>query len=175
MPSFDVVSRFNFAEPDTSVNTTARAVAQRFDFRGARAEIAVDRTARSVRPVADDATKRRTLREMVDSAVHRRGLDLRAFRWREPQPAAGGKLKAEATLRDGLDRETARQVVRAVKDSRLKVQVSVQGEEVRVSGRPIDDLQAVIRQLGTAVADVPLQFVNMRPQATPLSRGPVAP
>lgn len=163
MPSFDGVSRFNFADLDNAVNTTARPVAQRFDFRGARAEITVDRTARSVRLVADDATKRRHLREMFDSAVHRRGLDLRAFRWRDPQPTAGGKLKAEATLRDGLDPETARQVVRAVKDSRLTVQAAVQGEEVRVSGRQIDDLQAVIRLLGTAVPDVPRQFINMRP------------
>ncbi len=163
MPSFDVVSRFNFAELDNAVNNTSKAVAQRFDFRGSTAEISVDRKAKSVRLVVDDATKLRNLREMFDSAAHRRGLDLRAFQWQEPQPTAGGKLKCEATLRDGLDQETAKQVVRAVKDSKLKVQASIQGEEVRITGKQIDDLQAVIRLLGTAVPDVPLQFVNMRP------------
>lgn len=162
MPSFDIVSRFNFAELDNAINNTTKAVAQRFDFRGATAEITADRKEKKLTLLADDGTKLRGLREMFESAAHRRGLDRKSFDWGEPEDAAAGKVRCVAKLRDGLEQELAKQVSRMIKDSKLKVQASIQGEEVRVTAKQIDDLQAIIKMLNGADLPAPLQFVNMR-------------
>jgi uncharacterized protein YajQ (UPF0234 family) len=162
MPSFDIVSRVNFAELDNAVNNALKAVATRFDFRGATAEVTVDKKEKKLKLLADDGTKMKGLREMFESAAHRRGLDLKTFKWSEPEAALAGKLKCEAKIQDGIEQEIAKQIVRIIKDSKLKVQASIQGEEVRVTGKQIDDLQAVIKLLGASGLAVPLQYVNMK-------------
>jgi uncharacterized protein YajQ (UPF0234 family) len=171
MPTFDIVSRFNFPELDNAINNTQKAVQARFDFRGATAEITVDKKEKRIKFLADDAMKMRGLIEMFESAAHRRGLDLKSFDYPEPEPALAGKLKCEAKIRDGIEQETAKFIVKMIKDSKIKVQASIQGEEIRVSGKQIDDLQAVIAMLKAAGASsggaaaqikIPLQFVNMK-------------
>ena len=162
MPSFDITSRVNFAELDNAINNTLKAVAARFDFRGSTAELAVDKKDKKLNLLADDGTKMRGLREMFESAAHRRGLDLKTFQWSEPEPALAGKLKCSAKIQDGLDQPTAKQIVKQIKDSKLKVQASIQGDEVRVTGKQIDDLQAVMKLLNASDLPVPLQFVNMK-------------
>ncbi|MCW5764688.1 MAG: YajQ family cyclic di-GMP-binding protein [Phycisphaeraceae bacterium] len=162
MPSFDIVSRFNFAELDNAINNTLKAIASRFDFRGATAEISVDRKEKKLRILTDDGTKLRGIREMFESAAHRRGLDLKAFKWGEGEAGAAGKLKCEVKIQDGIEQDIAKQIVKQIKDSKLKVQASIQGEEVRVNGKQIDDLQSVIRLLNGANLGLPLQFVNMK-------------
>lgn len=162
MPSFDIVSRFNFAELDNAINNTLKAIASRFDFRGATAEISVDRKEKKLRILTDDGTKLRGIREMFESAAHRRGLDLKAFKWGEGEAGAAGKFKCEVKIQDGIEQEIAKQIVKQIKDSKLKVQASIQGEEVRVNGKQIDDLQSVIRLLNGANLGLPLQFVNMK-------------
>lgn len=162
MPSLDIVSRVNFAELDNAVNNTLKAVAARFDFRGSTAELTVDKKEKKLNLLADDGTKMRGLREMFESAAHRRGLDLKTFKWSEPEPALAGKVKCEAKIQDGLEQDIAKQIVRTVKDSKLKVQASIQGDEVRITGKQIDDLQAVMKLLTASPIPVPLQFVNMK-------------
>lgn len=162
MPSFDIVSRFNFAELDNAVNNTTKAVAARFDFRGATAEITASVKDKTLVLLADDGTKMRGLREMFESAAHRRGLDRKSFDWGEPEPAAAGKVRCTAKLLDGLEQELAKQITKLIKESKLKVQASIQGEEVRVTAKQIDDLQAIIKLLNAADLKAPLQFVNMR-------------
>lgn len=162
MPSFDIVSRVNFAELDNAINNTHKAIAQRFDFRGATAEITVDRKAKTLKLVGDDATKVRGIREMFESAAVRRGITLKTFAWGESEPTVAGKLKCEAKITDGIEQETAKSIVKIIKESKLKVQASIQGEELRVSGKQIDDLQAVMKMLGGAGLAIPLQFVNMK-------------
>jgi cyclic-di-GMP-binding protein len=162
MPSFDIVSRFNFAELDNAVNNTRKAITARFDFRGSTAEVDVDRKEKTLKVVADDATKLRGIKEMFLSAAMRRGLEPKAFDWGETEPSLAGRVKAHVKIRDGLDQDTAKSIVRLIKDSKLKVQPSIQGDEVRVSAKQIDDLQAVIKLLNGAELQVPLQFVNMK-------------
>ncbi len=162
MPSFDIVSRVNFAELDNAVNNTTKAVAARFDFRGATAEITIDRKEKTMKFVADDSMKLRGLREMFESAAFKRGLVPATFDWQEPEPTIAGKLKCSVKLRDGLEQDLAKQIVKLVKDSKMKVQASIQGEEVRVTGKQIDDLQSVIKLVNGAGLGVPLQFVNMK-------------
>jgi len=162
MPSMDIVSRVNFAELDNAINNTLKAIAARFDFRGATAEITLDRKEKKIKVVADDATKLRGIREMFDSAVQRRGISLKTFAWGENEPALAGKLKCEVKIQDGIEQEKAKTIVKMVKETKLKVQASIQGEELRVSGKKIDDLQAVIKLLDGAELGVPLQYVNMK-------------
>jgi hypothetical protein len=162
MPSFDVVSRVNFAELDNGINNAKKAVAARFDFRGATAEITVDQKEKKLKLVADDATKIKGLREMFETAVQRRGILLKTFSWSEYEPTIAGKLKWEAKIQDGLEQEKSKALVKAVKDSKLKVQASIQGDELRVTGKQIDDLQAAMKVMEAADVGVPLQYVNMK-------------
>lgn len=162
MPSMDIVSRLNFAELDNAINNTHKAIAQRFDFRGHPVEIEVDRKAKVIRIAADDGTKLKGVREMFESAAHRRGIDIKAFKWGENQPTALGRLKAEVKVQDGIEQDVAKQIVKLIKDTKMKVQASIQGDELRVQGKQIDDLQAVIRLVSGANLGLPLQFVNMK-------------
>lgn len=162
MPSFDIVSRVNFAELDNAINNTHKAIAHRFDFRGATAELTVDRKEKKLKIVSEDGTKVRGVREMFESAAVKRGLTLKTFAWGEPEPTAAGKLKCEAKIQDGIEVDTAKSIVKMIKETGLKVQASIQGEEVRVTGKKIDDLQSVIRFLNGAGLSIPLQFVNMK-------------
>lgn len=162
MPSFDVVSRVNFAELDNAINNTKKAIAARFDFRGATAEITLDQKEKKLKFVGDDGTKLRGMKEMFDSAAVKRGIPLKTFDWGEQEPTIAGRLKWEAKIQDGIEQEKAKLLVKAVKDSKMKVQASIQGDELRVSGKKIDDLQATMRVLEGANAGIPLQFVNLK-------------
>jgi hypothetical protein len=162
MPSFDAVSRANFPELDNAINNTHKAVAQRFDFRGSPVEIVLDRKEKTLKFVAEDATKLKGLREMFESAAVKRGLPLRTFDWGEQEPSLGGKMKWLAKIHDGIEQEKAKLLVKALKESKLKVQASIQGDELRVSGKQIDDLQAAMKILDAASAGLPLQYVNLK-------------
>ncbi len=162
MPTFDIVSRVDMQEVDNAVNNTLKAIQQRFDFRGAKAEIVLDRKGKTVKMHTEDGTKAEAMREMFRSAASKRGLDLKAFEWGEKEPAAGGTIRIEATLRDGLKDDLAKDIVKKIKAGGLKVQASILGDEVRVTGKKIDDLQAVIALLKQADLAAPLQFVNMK-------------
>ncbi|HVZ95039.1 MAG TPA: YajQ family cyclic di-GMP-binding protein [Phycisphaerales bacterium] len=162
MPSFDIVSRMNFAELNNALNNTRKAIAARFDFRGVTAELTLDEKEKKLKIVTDDGTKMNGIREMFESAAHKRGLALKSFVWGEPEPALAGKLKREVKIQDGIEQEKAKGIVKIVKDSKMKVQASIQGDELRVNGKQIDDLQAVMRLLDGAGLDVPLQYVNLK-------------
>jgi uncharacterized protein YajQ (UPF0234 family) len=162
MPSFDVVSRMNFAELENALNNTRKAIAARFDFRGATAELTLDTKEKKLKILADDGTKHKGIREMFESAANKRGIALKSFQWGEPEAGAAGKLKREVKIVDGIEQEKAKSMVKLIKESKLKVQASIQGEELRVTGKQIDDLQAVMKMLDGAGLDVPLQYVNMK-------------
>jgi len=162
MPSLDIVSRVNFSELDNAINNTKKAIAQRFDFRGATADMDVDRKEKKMKVVADDGTKLKGIREMFEHAAFKRGITSTTFEWAEHEPTIAGKLKCEVKIKDGLEQDLAKSIVKIIKDSKLKVQPSIQGEEVRVTGKQIDDLQAVMKLLNGSGLGVPLQYVNMK-------------
>lgn len=162
MPSFDVVSRVNFAELDNAINNTRKAVAARFDFRGVTAELTLDPKEKTLKIVSDDAGKLRGIREMFETAAQRRGLSLKTFVWAEPEPTIAGRMKWEIKIQDGIEQDKAKAMVKIIKDSKMKVQASIQGDELRVNGKKIDDLQAVMKMLDGAGLGVPLQYVNLK-------------
>jgi cyclic-di-GMP-binding protein len=164
MPSFDIVSRVEMQEIDNAINNMKKALAQRFDFRGARAELELDRKEKKLKFFTEDNTKLEAMRETFVQNAVRRGLDPKTFKFDDPQPAAAGNVKREGKIQEGLSQDIAKDLVKRIKSSGLKVQASILGEEVRVTAKKIDDLQAVIAMMKEASEEleIPLQFVNMK-------------
>lgn len=162
MPSFDVVSRINWAELDNTINNTKKAIQNRFDFRGCVAEISVVQKDKKMHVYTEDRSKQNAIREMFESAAVKRGLHLKSFEWQEPEAGADGKMKRDIKLKEGLEQDNAKLITKAIKESKIKVQASIQGEEVRVTGKQRDDLQAAMQLLNGAGIPVPLQYVNFK-------------
>jgi cyclic-di-GMP-binding protein len=164
MPSFDIVSRLNFAELDNAVNNTLKAIAARFDYRGTQYELTIDRKEKKMKVLGEDDGKIKGIKEMFQAAAVKRGLDVRSFEWGEIEPTIAGKSKCEVKLNDGISQDAAKAIQRAIKDSKLKVSASIQEDELRVTGKQIDDLQSVMAlcRAGVPGAEVPLQFVNIK-------------
>jgi uncharacterized protein YajQ (UPF0234 family) len=162
MPSFDVVSKFNWAELDNAINNTKKMIGTRFDFRGIQAEIELDRKEKQLKFMTTDGTKHGAMKEMFLQQAMRRGLDVKSFEFQEPESGAGGALKRFVKIKEGIEQAIAKDIVAKIKETKMKVQASIQGDEVRVTAKQIDDLQAVIKLLDAAGLAIPLQYVNMK-------------
>lgn len=162
MPSFDVVSRVDMQEMDNTVNMLKKEVATRYDFRGSKTEVELVKKDDLIRFLTEDDMKLRALRDVLIAKAVKRGIDTKAFEFGDPERAGGDMLRQEVKVLNGIDIEVARKVVKLVKDAKLKVQASIQGDEVRITGKKRDDLQEVIAFLKEADLGVPLQYVNMR-------------
>jgi len=162
MPSFDVVSRVDMQELDNTVNMLKKEVATRYDFRGSKTEVELVKKDSLIRFLTEDDMKLRALRDVLIAKAVKRGIDTKAFEFGDPERAGGDMLRQEVKIANGIDIEVARKVVKLVKDAKLKVQASIQGDEVRITGKKRDDLQDVIALLKEADLGVPLQYVNMR-------------
>lgn len=162
MPSFDVVSDVDLQEVDNAINQVQKEIAQRFDFRGGKSSVTFDRAGKKIAIVADDELKLRSIHQILEQKFVKRAVDLRCLDYGKEEPASGQVLKQTVTLKAGIDREEARKITQSIKSSGLKVQAQIQDEQVRVTGKKIDDLQAVIRHLKAGQFGLPLQFVNMR-------------
>ncbi len=165
MPTLDVVSRMNYTELDNAINNTQKAIANRFDFRNAVIQIEVNKKDKKIAMHADDEGRMKSVQEMFMTAAIKRGFSTKSFEWGEIEQARHGALgncKREIKLKDGLPSDLAKQIVKIIKDSKIKVQASIQGEEVRLTGKQIDDLRTVMAMLDKAGLEQPLQYVNMK-------------
>jgi cyclic-di-GMP-binding protein len=160
MPSFDIVSKTDLAEVDNAVQGVAREISTRFDFKGSSSTIVREEAAITLS--AEDATKLRQMQELVKGYFVRRKLDPKALEWKDEEKAAGNTLRQVATVKQGVDREIARTIVKALKDSKLKVQAAIQGDELRITGKKRDDLQSAIALVRGLDVEQPLQFLNFR-------------
>lgn len=160
MPSFDVVSRLDVAEIDNAVAGIHREIATRFDFKGSKCAITRDDSALNL--VADDDLKLKQMHELLKVHLTRRKVDPGALDFKPPEKASGNTLRQSIVLRQGVDTELARRLVREIKDSKLKVQVSIQGDELRVTGKKRDDLQEAITLVRGLKIEQPLQYLNFR-------------
>jgi uncharacterized protein YajQ (UPF0234 family) len=161
MHTMDIVSRVDFAEMENAINNTKKAVATRFDFKNAKVEITFDPKEKKLYLQAPDG-KMNALKEMFSGAFIKRGMSVKAIDWGQTLPGPAGDVKCESKVRAGLEQDMAKKIVKLVKETGLKVQASIQGEEIRLSGKQIDDLRAVMSMLQKADLEVPLQFVNMK-------------
>jgi len=162
MPSFDIVSRVDMQEIDNAVNQVKKEITTRFDFRGSKTEIELDRKEAKIDLLTEDDMKLHAIRDALIAKVVRRSIDASALDFGTPEKAGGDMLKQVVTIVNGIDIETARKVVKLVKDTKIRVQAAIQGEEVRITGKKRDDLQDVINSLKEADVGMPLQFVNFR-------------
>ena len=162
MPSFDVVSRVDMQEMDNAVNQVKKEITTRFDFRGSKTRIDLDRKEGKLEVLTEDDMKLRAIKDMLIAKAVKRSIEAQALVFGHPEKAAGDMLRQTVTITNGIDIETARRVVKLIKDTKLKVQAAIQGEEVRVTGKSRDDLQEAIHTLKEADLSMPLQYVNYR-------------
>lgn len=162
MPSFDIVSEVNHVEIRNAVDQCNKEVANRFDFKGSDARVEIDEKEKSLTAYADDEFKLRQVRDVLTGKLAKRGVDIRALEPGKMEAVSGNKVKETIKVRQGIEQERAKNMVKLIKDSKLKVQASIQGDLVRVSSAKKDTLQETIALVRKAVADIPLQFKNFR-------------
>jgi uncharacterized protein YajQ (UPF0234 family) len=162
MPSFDIVSRVDMQEMDNAVNQVKKEIGTRFDFRGSKTQIDLDRKDAKIQVLTEDEMKLRAIKDMLIAKVVRRSIEAEALVFVASEKAGGDMVRQTITINNGIDIETARKVVKMVKDAKLKVQAAIQGDEVRITGKQRDDLQNIISTLKEADLGMPLQFVNYR-------------
>lgn len=160
MPSFDIVSQVNQQEVRNALDQCNREISNRFDFKGSDARVEQNEYVLSV--YADDEFKLKQLQDVLNGKLTKRGIDLRCLQKSPIEKVSGNKVKQILTLKVGVEPELAKKIVKLIKDSKLKVQASIQGDAVRVSGAKKDTLQETIQLVRTSVTDFPLQFVNFR-------------
>lgn len=160
MPSFDIVSKLDLAEVDNALAGLSREIATRFDFKDSKSSVTHEKGTLTI--LADDELKLRQVQELLRMHMVRRKVDPGALDFKTPEKAAGQSVRQTVALRQGIDQELSKSIVRAIKDAKLKVQTAIQGDELRVTGKKRDDLQAAIALVRGLKLEQPLQYVNFR-------------
>lgn len=158
--SFDIVSKTDYAEVTNALNQTSKEISQRFDFKGSRASVELQ--GKDLMLSAEDETKLRNMNDILQSKLVKRGVSLKALDYQKVEPAAGGTVRQVVKIQQGIPTEKAKEVVKFIKDSKAKVQASIQGETVRVSGKDRDTLQNVIAALKSKDFGIDMTFDNYR-------------
>jgi uncharacterized protein YajQ (UPF0234 family) len=160
MPSFDIVSQVDRQEVKNAVEQTNKEITNRFDFKGSDARVELNELALTV--YADDEFKLGQVTDVLRGRLAKRNVDVRALEAGALEKISGDKVKRPITIKVGVAQDKAKQIQKLIKDSKLKVGASIQGDAVRISGAKRDDLQAAIQLVKNSVADVPLQYINFR-------------
>jgi uncharacterized protein YajQ (UPF0234 family) len=160
MPSFDIVSEVNQVELRNALDQANKEISTRFDFKGSDAR--VEHKDKLLTLYADNDFKLKQVTDVLMGKLTKRGIDVRALEFGAVEKVSGDKVKQPVTIRVGVEQERAKKLVRLLKDSKMKVQASIQGDAVRVSGAKKDELQAAIALVKKSITDFPLQFGNFR-------------
>lgn len=158
--SFDIVSQVERAEIVNALDQTMKEVRQRFDFKGSSAEVRLE--AEELILTAEDETKLRNMTDILQQKLVRRGVPLKAFSYGKAESALGGTLRQRVAIQQGIPTEKAKEIVKFIKDTKAKVQASIQGDVVRITGRDRDTLQDIIAKLKTKDFDINMQYTNYR-------------
>ncbi len=158
--SFDIVSQIDLQEVDNAVNQSMKEISQRFDLKGTNTT--VDRSDSEVTINASDELKLKNVIDILQTKLTQRNISLKALEYGKVEHALGGRAKQVIKLQQGIDKEQAKKITTLIKDSKIKVQASIQGEAVRISGKNRDDLQAAIQLIREADLPMNLQFTNYR-------------
>jgi len=162
MPQLDIVSNIDPQSLDNAVNSAKREIETRYDFRGSNSSIELDKKAMSIHVLTEDEMKMDAIEKVLIGRLVKAKLDPKALDFGKEQYAAGKQIKKDIQIKNGIDRETAKKIVKAIKDTKMKVQPSIMDDQVRVNGKKIDDLQEVISLCKSKDFGIPLQFVNMK-------------
>jgi uncharacterized protein YajQ (UPF0234 family) len=162
MPSFDIVNRIDLQEVDNAVNITKKAIQTRYDFRGSKTEITLDKKDKKIDVKTEDEMKMRAVQETLVENLVKRKVDTKSLEIKASEMAAQGMISKVISIKEGVDSDTARTIVKLIKEQKMKVQAAIQEKQVRVTGKKIDDLQAVMKLLKSSNLPIPLQFTNMQ-------------
>ena len=162
MPSFDVTCEANAVELKNAVDTANKEIANRFDFKGSDARLELKEKEHEITAYADDDFKLGQVRDVLLAKMAKRQVDTRFLKMGDPEKMGGDKVKQKITVRHGVESDLAKKIVKMIKDAKVKVTASIQGDVVRVSGNKKDDLQAAIALVRGGVTDTPLKYENFR-------------
>ena len=160
MPSFDIVSTVEMQEVDNAVNQTIKEIGQRYDFKGSKSEVTLEKDA--IRIIADDDFRLKAVVDILQSKCIKRGISLKALQYGKAEPASGGLVRQLVTLQQGISKEKGKEIIALIKENKLKVQAQIMEDQVRVTGKNRDDLQDVIKLLKGKDLGIELQYVNFR-------------
>lgn len=158
--SFDIVSRADMQEVRNAIDQTQREMSNRFDFRGSKCEVLFEKD--DITLLADDDFKLQQVKDILESKFIRRGIDIRQIEYGKAEPATGLSVRQKVTLKQGIAQDQAKALIKQIKESGVKVQAQIQGEEVRVSSKSKDDLQKCITFVKGLELPMPVDFVNFR-------------
>ena len=162
MPSFDIVSGFDMQELDNAVNMVTRDIANRYDFKGSNSIIELNKSEKSIKIEASNDYQVDTIRDMLEIRSVKRGISIKTFKYSKQEQASGMRIKQLVYLQEGIDKDNGTKINKLIKSHKLKVQSQIQGDKLRVTGKKIDDLQAVIKIVKEKNISLPVQFVNMK-------------
>ncbi len=160
MPSFDVVSNINYQELDNAISNCLREIGNRYDFKGLN--ISIERKEKIVTTLAPDELKLKQVNELLQTHLIRRKVDPRVLDIKSSESASGGAIRQNSELKEGISQENAKKIIADIKKMKLKIQIKIQGEELRVDGKKKDDLQEAISAIKVIDIGLPIDFVNFR-------------
>ena len=162
MPTFDIVSKIDGQTLDNAINTAKKEILNRYDFNGSQSSIELDKKTNVVTIVTENDMRVKAIQDAIISRMVKQQLDPKALDFRKEHYASGNMIRKEIQIKEGIDKEAAKKIVKKIKDSGLKVQASIMEDQVRVQAKKIDDLQAVIALCRKDDFGQPLQYINMR-------------
>ena len=160
MPSFDIVSEVDLAEAENAVQNVMREISTRYDFKGSKSTVEIKEGVLTI--FADDDMKLRQMHEILQGAMQKRGIEPGSLDYQKTEPAAGQSVRQQVLIKQGIDKELSKKIVKAIKGEKFKVQAAIQGDELRITGKKRDDLQEVIAFVKGMKLDQPLQYKNFR-------------
>lgn len=162
MPSFDIVSEIDLQEVDNAVNNAVKEISQRYDFKGSMTTVELSKKDKNITINSDDEFRLKNVIDVLQSKLIKRNISIKSLEYGKIEAAMNGTVRQVVTLISGIDKEKAKKINTIIKEAKLKVQSQIQDEQVRVTGKKIDDLQEVIALLRSSDFEIPLQYVNMR-------------
>jgi uncharacterized protein YajQ (UPF0234 family) len=160
MPSFDVISKINHQEFDNALSNCLREISNRFDFKGL--QISIDQKDKLITTIAPDELKLKQVNELLQTHLIRRKVDPRVVSMKSSESVSGGSIRQISELKEGISQENAKKVIADIKKLKLKIQIKIQGDELRVDGKKKDDLQEAISAIKSIDIGLPIEFVNFR-------------
>jgi len=162
MPSFDIVSKFDMQEVDNSVNMVKRDILNRYDFKGSNSNITLNKTDKKIKIDAGNSMQREAIVDMLKNRSVSRKVPLKVYDFQNEEKAEGMSVRQYVLLKEGISKDNAKNINKLIKNYKLKIQSQIQGDQLRVTGKKIDDLQSVMQNLKAEKLDIALQYINLK-------------
>ena len=162
MPTFDIVSKVDLQLLDNAINNAKKEILNRYDFSGSATTIELDKKSNNIMVTTENEMRIKAISDVIITRMMKQQIDPKCLDLSTDVITSGNMLKKEIKVREGIDKETAKKLIKEIKDSKIKVETSIMNDQLRVSSKKIDDLQAVISIMRNFPSDIPLQYINMR-------------